>query len=458
VPTPIDLLITNATVVPMDEGRTVLTHASIAVARGQIIEIGETASVDHRYSADRTIDGSQFVAIPGLINAHNHLFQALCRGLGDGHDLSTWAARAIWPIAPLLDKAACRVAASLACIEMIESGTTTVVDSHYLHAVPDAQDGVAEGCLAAGIRTILGRAAMDTGPVPAAFLAPADACVRATELFIERWNGKSNLLFARPEAMNELTASSQLIRGLSRVARTAGVGFHMHVSEERSRPDRIERETGFRTVEYLDRLGVLGPEVVLAHCVWLNDKEKALLATTGTNVVHNPISNQFLADGVAPIPDLRQRGIRVALGTDGAASNDSLDMFGVMKSAALLHKVTAMRSDALTAPDVLEMATIVGARALGIDTVVGSLAPGKRADIVLIALDTPSMVPLHSLWSNLVYSAATRAVEVVIIEGRIVAEGGRCVSLDRQEIIRDAATLGRRLLPTTSHPLEDRLT
>jgi 5-methylthioadenosine/S-adenosylhomocysteine deaminase len=431
----------------MNAKRTVLTHASIAVAEGKIIRIGETRALEGRYLPARTIEASRLLAIPGLINAHNHLFQTLCRGLGDGHGLATWAGRAIWPIAPLLDKAACRLAASLACIEMIESGTTTVVDSHYLHAVPDAQDGIAEGCLEAGIRAILGRAAMDTGPVPPAFLATAEASLRATERFIERWHGKANLLVARPEAMNEVTASGALIQALSRLSRMAGVGFHMHAAEERTRPDRLEHETGFRTVDYLGHLGVLGPDVVLAHCVWLSEHEKDVLAGTGTNVVHNPISNQFLADGVAPIPDLRRRGVSVGLGTDGAASNDSLDMFGVMKSAALLHKVTTMRPDAMKAQDVLEMATITGARALGIDGLVGSLEEGKRADIVLIALDTPPMVPLHSLWSNLVYSASSRMVEVVIVEGRIVADGGRCVSLDRHVIMRDAATLGRHLFP-----------
>lgn len=431
----------------MDAKFTVLTHASIAVLGGRILEVGERTTLGGRYLPGRTIDASRLLAIPGLINGHNHLFQTLCRGLGDGHGLATWADRAIWPIAPLLDRPACRLAASLACIEMIESGTTTVVDSHYLHAVPDAQDGIAEGCLDAGIRAILGRAAMDTGPVPAAFLASSAEALRATERFIERWNGEGNLLLARPEAMNEITASPALIRELRDLSRTAGVGFHMHAAEDRSRSDLLQRKTGFRTIDYLDHLGVLGPDVVLAHCVWLSEHEKVVLEATGTNVVHNPISNQFLADGVAPIPDLRQRGISVALGTDGAASNDSLDMFGVMKSAALLHKVTTMRPDAMNGQDVLEMATIAGARALGIDGFVGSLEDGKRADIVLIALDTPSMVPLHSIRSNLVYSATSRAVDIVIVDGRIVAEGGRCVSLDRREIMRDAAALGRQLLP-----------
>lgn len=448
MPAPIDLLIHDATVFSMDARRRVRPHTSIAVSRGRILALGDPAALADRYTPCRTIDASRSLAIPGLINGHNHLFQIPCRGLGDGHDLRTWAGRAIWPFAPLLDRAACRLAASLACIEMIESGTTTVVDSHYLHAISDAQDGIAEGCLDAGIRAILGRAAMDTGPVPAPFLASVGDTLRATERFIERWNGVGGRLLARPEAMNEITASRHLIQELRRLSRGAGVGFHMHAAEERGRPERLERETGFRTVAYLDHLGVLGPDVVLAHCVWLSAHEMAVLAATGTNVVHNPVSNQFLADGVAQVPEVRRRGVSVALGTDGPASNDSLDMFGVMKSAALLHKVATMRSDVIRAWDVLEMATIGGARALGIDALVGSLEEGKRADIVLLALETPAMVPLHSIASNLVYSASGRVVDVVVIEGRVVAEAGRCVTLDRPQIIRDAAALGQRLRPT----------
>ena len=438
---PIDLLINGARILTVDDQRRELYDSSIAVSAGEILEIGPTPDLKKRYNARREIDASRMLVLPGLINAHNHLFQVMCRGLGDGSDLSNWAQRAIWPLAPFFSESACEVAARLACLEMIESGTTTVVDSHYLHSDPKAQDGIAQACLDSGVRAILGRAAMDASSVPDPFRETPEEAVRATERFIHKWNGREGRLIVRPEAMNEVMASREMILKLRALSREAGTGFHMHVSEERSRPERLKEETGFRTIEYLDHLGVLGPDVVLAHCVWVNQREREIIAESGTAVIHNPVSNQFLADGVAPIPQLLDMGVRVGLGTDGAASNNSLDMFEVMKSTALLHKVHNLRSDLMSASQVLEAATIKGAEALGIDHIVGSLEPGKKADILLLSLDCPRMIPCYSIASNLVYSASSCLVHTVIIDGRIVAEKGRCLSLDRTEVMREARRL-----------------
>jgi len=437
-----DVLINDAHIISMDPERRELYHSSIAVDAGVILEIGPTSEVKKRYIPRREIDASRLLALPGLINSHNHLFQVMCRGLGDGSNLSNWAQRAIWPLAPFFNESACEIAARLACIEMIESGTTTVVDSHYLHGDPCAQEGIARACFDSGIRAILGRAAMDSSSVPEPFReVPRDA-VRATEHFIHRWNGKGNRLLVRPEAMNEVMASQEMILRLRELSREAGTGFHMHAAEERSRPETLEKSVGLRTIEYLDHLNVLGSDVVLAHCVWVNQGERRLIAESGTSVVHNPISNQFLADGVAPIPQLADMGVKVGLGTDGAASNNSLSMFEVMKSAALLHKVHNLRSDLMDASQVLGMATVGGAAALGIN-MVGSLEPGKRADIVLMDLDSPCMIPCYSTSSNLVYSASNSVVHTVLVEGCVVAESGRCVSLDRAETIREARNLER---------------
>jgi 5-methylthioadenosine/S-adenosylhomocysteine deaminase len=227
-----------------------------------------------------------------------------------------------------------------------------------------------------------------------------------------------------------------------------GTGFHMHVAETRDRPALLKEATGFRSVEYLDHLGVLGPDVVLAHCVWLNDEERESIARSGTSVAHNPVSNQFLADGVAPVPDFLGRGIRVALGTDGAASNNALDMFEVMKSAALIQKVHTLSCEAMSALEVLKAATRDGARALGIGDFVGSLEVGKRADIVLLTLDSPGMVPCYSAASNVVYSATSRAVDTVIIDGQVVAREGKCLTLDREAVFEQARRLQRHVEAT----------
>jgi 5-methylthioadenosine/S-adenosylhomocysteine deaminase len=443
---PIDLLVNDARILTIDDRRRELHGSSIAVSAGEILEIGPTPDLKKRYNARREIDASRMLALPGLINAHNHLFQVMCRGLGDGSDLSDWAQRAIWPLAPAFDEAACEIASRLACLEMIESGTTTVVDSHYLHRDPGAEDGIARACLDSGMRAILGRAAMDASTVMEPFRETPDQAVKATERFIGAWQGAGGgRLMARPEAMNEVAASRDMILRLRELSREAGTGFHMHISEARSRPELIREETGFRTINYLDHLGVLDSDVVLAHGVWLDEEEIKIIAETDTAIVHNPISNQFLADGVAPIPQMLDMGVRVGLGTDGAASNNSQDMFEVMKGAALLHKVHNLRADLMSALQVLEMATIEGARALGIADIVGSLEPGKRADILLLSMEDPAMIPCYFAVSNLVYSASSRAVHTVIIDGRIVAEEGRCISVDRGEVLKEARELERSL-------------
>jgi 5-methylthioadenosine/S-adenosylhomocysteine deaminase len=215
----------------------------------------------------------------------------------------------------------------------------------------------------------------------------------------------------------------------------------MHAAANRQRTKELEKEVGFRAIEYLDHLGVLGPDVVLAHCVWVNEEERELIAESGTSVIHNPISNSFAAEGVAPVPQFIDVGIKVGLGTDGAASNNSLDMFEVMKTTALLHKVHFLRADLMDALQVLEMATINGAKALGIDNITGSLEPGKKADILLLNFDCPRMIPCYSIASNLVYSASSSVVDTVIIGGRIVAKDGRCISLERTEVMKEARSL-----------------
>jgi 5-methylthioadenosine/S-adenosylhomocysteine deaminase len=436
--TPIDTLISNAKLLTMNHERREIEHGSIAIKGDEILALGAAAELKKRYTPLREIDATDMLALPGLINGHNHLFQVMCRGLGDGFDTSDWAQHAIWPLAPFFSGSVCEVAASLACVEMIESGTTTVVDSHYLHADADAHDGIAQACLNSGIRAILGRAAMDLSNVPELFRETPEGAIRATERFMQKWNGKAGRLMVRPEAMNEIQVSRELILKLRELSRETKTGFHMHAAASRSRPESLKKEVGFRTIEYLNHLGVLGPEVVLAHCVWLNEDEIKMMAESDTAVMHNPIANQYLADGVAPVPEFLSMGVRVCIGTDGAASNNSQDMFEVMKAASLLHKVHHLRADLMKASDVIELATIKGAKALGIDGVTGSLEPGKKADIVLLNQDCPRMISCYSTVSNLVYSASSQMVHTVIIDGRIVAEGGKCVSLNRKEVLNEA--------------------
>jgi 5-methylthioadenosine/S-adenosylhomocysteine deaminase len=295
------------------------------------------------------------------------------------------------------------------------------------------------------MRAVLGRASFDLPSVPEPFRETPETAVRATEEFMEKWNGKGNRLIVRPEAMNEVQASREMILRLRELSREARSGFHMHAASSRSRLEWLKKEVGFRSIEYLDHLKVLGPDVVLAHCVWLNDEEKRMMAESQTAVSHNPVSNQYLADGVAPVPEFLEMGIRVGIGTDGAGSNNAQDMFEAMKAAALLHKVHNLRANVMGAPEVLELATVKWAEALGIDHITGSVEPGKRADILLVSRNSLGMIPCYSIASNLVYSASSKVVDTVIIEGKIVAEKGECVSLDKKDVLKEAVRLEKFL-------------
>jgi 5-methylthioadenosine/S-adenosylhomocysteine deaminase len=278
---------------------------------------------------------------------------------------------------------------------------------------------------------------LDTKEVPEPFRETINNALKAMEQFHQDWNGKAERLMVRPEAMNEVHASREMILNLRRFSSEAKTGFHMHAASSRSRQIRFLKEKGLRPIEYLNRLNALGPDVVLAHGIWLNAEEMKMIAESETAIIHNPVSNQYLADGIAPVPDYLDRGIKVGLGTDGAASNNSQDMFEVMKTAALLHKVKHLRADLMSASEVFELATIKGAEALGIDNLTGSIEPGKCADILLVNLDSIGMFPCYSMISNFIYSANSRIVQTVIIEGRIVAKNGRCVSIDRSALIAE---------------------
>ena len=441
----INLLIHSSNLLTMAGSSQEIVNAAVAIKDGVIVDIGDTSDFLKKYRSNTLIDATDKLVMPGIINAHNHLFQVMCRGLGDGHDLSSWARNAIWPVAPFMDREGSEIAGKQACLEMIESGTTTAVDSHYLFADPYSQDGIAQACLESGVRAILGRGAFDLGSAHESYLETPKEAVENIKKFISRWHGKEGRIFIRPESMNEVSVSPEMILSLRQLSRDAKTGFHMHVSEVKNRPYIIKQKFGYRTVEWLDRLGVLGEDAVLAHCVWVDENERKILADTGTNVVHNPISNQYLADGVAPVPKYLELGIHVGLGTDGAASNNSQDMFEVMKAAALLHKVHNLDADIISAWDVLKMATIGGAKSLGVDRLIGSIEIGKRADVLILDLLTPSMVPRYSTVSNIVFSATSKTVDTVIIDGKIVAQDGKCITLNRNAVIQDAQKLEHKI-------------
>lgn len=441
------ILIRNGYLITMDaQGRT-WEDGAVAVQGDHIVAAGPSAEVEAKVHAEVVIEARQKAILPGFVNAHGHTFQTLYRGFGRTEGLERWGREIIWPLSGAMGRDEARAAAMLACLEMIKSGTTTFVDSHFIHGNRDCIEGIGEAVEQAGMRAIIGRASLDSGdwcPFPGNYESPATAVRECADL-IKRWHGRAGgRIRVRPEPLTEVTASPELIRALRQLSREAGTGMNMHIAEIPSRVEFLKRRHGASPMQYLYDLGALGPDVLLAHCVWLTAKDIAYLKETDTKVAHNPVANQYFGDGVAPVPQMRARGVTVALGTDGAASNDSLDMFGVMKACVLMHRVAALDSTIMTAADALDMVTRAGARALGLEAEIGSLEVGKKADLILVDLRRPEMVPLVNVRSHLALAATGAAVDSVIVDGRIVMRDRRVTTLDETAVLDEAeAAIGR---------------
>ena len=434
---PIDLLVLGGTVVTMDARETVLEEGAVAVRDGAIVAVGPADAFAARYRAAQTLRaGAHDIVLPGLINGHNHASMSLLRGVADDLTLMDWLQRYIFPAeAAAVDEEFVRVGARLAALEMIAGGTTTFVDMYYF------EDAVAEEIDAAGLRAILGETILD---FPAPDHADPTASLEYTRRFIERWRGHPRIVAtAAPHA--PYTVSPEVLRQAVALTRAHGVPILIHLAETRDELAQIRERYGATPVQHLDRLGFLGPDVIAAHAIWLDDDDIATLAARGVGVVHNPESNMKLASGAMRLVDLRAAGVAVGLGTDGPASNNDLDMFGALLVAALLHKQERADPTALPARVALALATREGARALGMQDTIGSLEAGKRADLVVVDGDQPNLVPRYDPYSHLVYAARAGDVRATVVEGRVLYRDGEYLTLDRAAVVRQARRVAERV-------------
>lgn len=439
-----DVLFTDATIVTVDPERRILEGACLGVKGDRIVAIGSRAEVAAACGPGaEVIDCTGKALFPGLINTHNHLFQTLLKGLGDDRVLSDWFAQMTAPSAVHLQPEDCYVAALLGSIEGLHTGVTTQFDYMYPHPRAGLDDEVIRAFHDLGVRGVFGRGMMDCGAefgVPEGIMQPLDVIAADCRRLLETYHGSSDgrlSVWLAPAAV--WSCSRELFLAVKALAAEYRTGISVHISETPFDREAARQMHGKSDIEVMEALGLLGPDFLMVHCVHLTPRDIRMARHFDARVSHNPVSNMYLSSGVAPIPAMLAAGVTVGVATDGAASNNSNDMLEVLKATALLHKVSTCDPTIITAEKVLELATIDGARALGLDGLTGSLEVGKQADLfVFNPLASAKSVPMHHPVSTLVYSAGQASVELVMVDGRIVLKDGRVTALDEESFLARA--------------------
>mgnify|MGYP002353557546 FL=1 len=432
-----DLLIVGGTVVTMDGGRRVIEDGAVAIKDGKILKVGPRAVVTKNLTAKRTVNAAGKAVIPGLINTHTHAAMSLFRGISDDLDLNDWLTKFIFPAeAKNVNEEFVRAGTRLGMAEMIRGGTTTYCDMYYF------EDAVADETKKAGMRGVLGETIIR---FPVSDNKTPEAALAYTEKFITKWKNDPLIVpAAAPHAPYTLeTATLKAIKAQSDRLNSTVV---IHVAETRKERDDIFAQFGKTPASSLASIGFLSDRTIAAHSVWLRPDEIDLYKSYGVGSAHCPTSNMKLASGIAPIPEMIAKDVAVGLGTDGAASNNDLDMWEEMDLAAKLHKVSTNDPKTLPAETAFEMATIRGARALHLDKITGSLEAGKRADIAIVDLDSLNQMPWFNIYSSLVYSTKAADVRTVVIEGRIVMLDRRLLTLNENVIKKDANAYRKKII------------
>jgi len=431
----VDLIVSGGMVVTMDGARTIVRDGSIAVKGDEIVAVGPRAEIESRYAGGQAIDARGRLVLPGFINGHTHVPMTLFRGLHDDVTLNDWLYKYIFPAeAKNVNEEFVRWGTRLAAAEQIRAGVTTFADMYYF------EDAVAEETKAAGMRGVLGETFID---FPAPDNKSNAEMMAYTEKFLKRWQGDP-LIQAAPAPHSIYTCSKKTIQDTAVLAKKYHAPLLMHVSEMKKEWEDSEKANGMSPVAYLESIGVLGTNLVAAHCIFVDAADRKLLAERGVGCVHNPSSNMMIASGVSPVPEMRAAGIAVGLGTDGpAGSNNDLDLMEEIDLAAKLAKITKMDPLALNAKAVVEMATIDGARALHMEKEIGSLEAGKKADVILISLDEPNAVPMYDVYAQIAYSLKGSDVETVVIGGRVVMRARKLLTIDESGVLERAREYGK---------------
>ncbi len=428
------MILRGGRVVTMDPGRRVV-EGDVAITDGRITSVGQSDARTEAASEAAIIDCRGLVVIPGLIQSHVHLCQTLFRGLADDLPLEDWLVRRIWPLEAAHTAETVYWSAMLGAAELLLGGTTAILDMETVRHTGAACEALAT----IGLRATAGKCLMDAPSAPAALRESTDAALQEAADLCAKWHGAADGRLRWCYAPRFAPSSTgPLLRAISDLAEEHGAQIHTHAAETPLQLELVKRATGHDELAYLDSFGISGPRATLAHCVWVDPDGIRRLASQRTNVAHCPSSNLKLGSGIAPIPEMLAAGCRVGLGADGAPCNNRLDAFAEMRLAALIQK-PRLGPDALPALRVFELATLGGAAALGLEGEIGSIAPGKRADLTVLDLSGPHAQPDHGdIYSRLVYSARAADVRHVIVDGKLVVQDGELRTAKVEEIGREA--------------------
>ncbi len=427
--TEVSLIIANGIVITVDGNRRILNPGSVAITGTQIVAIDTPAAISARYRSADTIDATGKVVMPGLINTHTHAAMVMFRGLGNDLALMDWLQKYIFPAeAKTVTPEFVRIGTRLAVLEMIQSGTTTYADMYYF------EEEVARVTKAAGVRGVLGQTVIEF-PAPDA-KTPADALKR-TEAFAKEFTG-DDLITPSIAPHSVYTLDAPTLTAVSNLAKKLNLPIQIHLAETSAEIGMSQDRHGQRPVALLDSLKFWAPITIGAHGVWINPDEIALLKQRNVGISNNPESNMKLASGTAPVVAYRQAGVNVGLGTDGAASNNDLDMFEAMRQVAFQQKLVTMDPRVISAPEALELATIGGARVLGQQARIGSLEAGKRADIIVVGMSRARQTPLFDPVSQVVYVSRGDDVETTVVNGKVLMRDRKVLTLDEAEVLREA--------------------
>jgi len=429
-----DILISNGIVLTLDDENSQIKNGSVAIKKDKIVAVGN-ADEFATWEVSKIIDACDCIIMPGLVNTHTHAAMVAFRGLADDLPLMTWLNDYIFPAESKLDEEKVYRATLHACSEMIMSGTTCFCDMYLF------EDAVARAAKRSGMRAVVGEVLYD---FPSPNYGPIEQGFAYSEMLIEKWKNDPLIKIAI-EPHSPYLCSPDLLKKAFSITKAHDLRLVIHVSETESEVKNIKEKYGLTPIGHLADLGILAPNIVACHCVVLTDEDILLLQQFDAKVAHNPESNMKLASGIAQIPRLLKEGICVGLGTDGCASNNNLDLFQEMDTAAKLHKVNTFDPTVLDSTATLRMCTIEAARALGLEKITGSLEVGKKADIILLDTKKPHLTPMYNPASHLVYAARGSDVKTTIINGEVVMEDGSLLSLDLEKTMDDIRKIAENI-------------